>query len=93
MQRAYLDMCGEIAMHQYLTLDEWAEDRYRSNPPGINTLRRYAKNGYFYPPARKEGRLWRVREDADLVWEKSQPVIKPNDDPRLMRILTDGSST
>ncbi|MEG1349888.1 MAG: excisionase, partial [Hafnia sp.] len=52
-----------------------------------------AKNGYFYPPARKEGRLWLVREDADLVWETSQPVIKPNDDPRLMRILTDGSST
>ncbi len=54
-------------MLQMLTLEEWAAERYRSKPPSLNTLRRCAKEGHFAPPARKEGKLWRVREDAELV--------------------------
>ncbi|WP_282183433.1 excisionase, partial [Citrobacter freundii] len=29
-------------MIQMLTLEEWATDKYRSNPPSVSTLRRYA---------------------------------------------------
>lgn len=76
-----------------LTLEEWASEKYRSNPPSVSTLRRYAKQNLFCPPAMKQGRLWRVREDAELVGELVTPVIKKNDSLLLQRILSDGSQT
>ncbi|MDU2488731.1 MAG: excisionase [Citrobacter freundii] len=78
---------------QMLTLEEWAAEKYRSNPPSVSTLRRYAKQNLFCPPAMKQGRLWRVREDAELVGELVTPVIKKNDSLLLQRILSDGSQT
>lgn len=63
-------------MLQMLTLEEWAAEKFRSNPPSVSTLRRYAKQNLFCPPAMKQGRLWRVREDAELVGELVTPVIK-----------------
>ncbi len=78
---------------QMLTLEEWAHDRYRSRPPRLETLQRYARNGLFYPPAQKEGGLWRVREDAQLVGNLARPTIYKNDNPILQRILNDGCST
>lgn len=80
-------------MLQTLTLEEWAADKYRSNPPSLNTLRRYAKQGLFSPPATKEGRFWRVREDAEITGSLTQPVIKKTDSPMLQRILYDGCQT
>ncbi|ENY6921680.1 excisionase [Escherichia coli] len=80
-------------MLQMLTLEEWATEKYRSNPPSVSTLRRYAKQNLFCPPAMKQGRLWRVREDAELVGELITPVIKKNDSLLLQRILSDGSQT
>ncbi|HCJ6422237.1 excisionase [Enterobacter hormaechei] len=77
-------------MLQMLTLEEWAAEKYRSNPPSLNTLRRYAKESMFNPPAKKEGRFWRVREDAEITGNLTQPVIKKSDSPMLQRILTDG---
>ncbi|ETT08090.1 hypothetical protein HMPREF1565_1529 [Providencia alcalifaciens RIMD 1656011] len=44
----------------------------------------------FYPPAQKEGGIWRVREDADLVGNLTSPVINKSDNPKLQRILNDG---
>jgi hypothetical protein len=42
-------------MLQMLTLEEWAAEKYRSNPPSLNTLRRYAKESMFTPrPPKKE---------------------------------------
>lgn len=35
-------------MIQMLTLEEWAADKYRSNPPSVSTLRRYAKQNLFF---------------------------------------------
>ena len=72
-------------MLQMLTLEEWAAEKYRSNPPSVSTLRRYAKQNLFCPPAMKQGRLWRVREDAELVGELVTPVIKKNDSIILQR--------
>lgn len=80
-------------MIQTLTLEEWAAEKYRSNPPSMNTLRRYAKQSMFTPPARKEGRYWRVREDAELTGNITQPVIKTTDSLVLQRILSDGCET
>ncbi|MBZ8649992.1 excisionase [Escherichia coli] len=80
-------------MLQMLTLEEWASEKYRSNPPSVSTLRRYAKQNLFCPSAMKQGRLWRVREDAELVGELVTPVIKKNDSLLLQRILSDGSQT
>lgn len=80
-------------MKQMLTLEEWAVEKFRSNPPAVNTLRRYAKQNLFSPPAMKQGRLWRVREDAELVGELTKPVIRKSDSIKLQRILNDGSST
>lgn len=80
-------------MLQMLTLEEWAAEKYRSNPPSVSTLRRYAKQNLFCPPAMKQGRLWRVREDAELVGELVTPIIKKNDSLLLQRILSDGSQT
>ena len=80
-------------MLQMLTLEEWAAEKYRSNPPSVSTLRRYAKQNLFCPPAMKQGRLWRVREDAELVGELVTPVIKNNDSLLLQRILSNGSQT
>ncbi|TNH43801.1 excisionase [Photorhabdus luminescens] len=78
---------------QMLTLDEWASDRYRSRPPSLSTLQRYARNGYFFPPAQKEGGIWRVREDAELVGNLATPVINKSDNTKLQRILSDGCQT
>lgn len=80
-------------MLQMLTLEEWAAEKYRSNPPSVSTLRRYAKQNLFCPPAMKQGRLWRVREDAELVGELVTPVIKKSDSIILQRILSNGSQT
>ncbi|EFH2975183.1 TPA: excisionase [Escherichia coli] len=80
-------------MLQMLTLEEWAAEKYRSNPPSVSTLRHYAKQNLFCPPAMKQGRLWRVREDAELVGELVTPVIKKNDSLLLQRILSDSSQT
>ncbi len=82
----------EVIM-QMLTLEEWASERYRSRPPRLGTLQRYARNGLFYPPAQKEGGIWRVREDADLVGNLTSPVINKSDNPKLQRILNDGCPT
>ncbi|EPX1408394.1 excisionase [Cronobacter sakazakii] len=80
-------------MLQMMTLEEWAAQKYRSNPPSLNTLRRYAKQSMFTPPARKEGRYWRVREDAEITGNITQPLIKSSDSHLLQRILTDGCQT
>ncbi|MGL9632522.1 excisionase [Escherichia coli] len=80
-------------MLQMLTLEEWAAEKFRSNPPSVSTLRRYAKQNLFCPPAMKQGRLWRVREDAELVGEVVTPVIKKSDSIILQRILSNGSLT
>ena len=80
-------------MLQMLTLEEWAAEKFRSNPPSVSTLRRYAKQNLFCPPAMKQGRLWRVREDAELVGEVVTPVIKKSDSIILQRILSNGSQT
>ncbi|WP_117113692.1 excisionase, partial [Klebsiella pneumoniae] len=51
------------------------------------------KQNMFSPPAKKEGRFWRVREDAELVGTLTTPVVKKSDPVLLQRILNDGCQT
>ncbi|QHM71328.1 excisionase [Mixta intestinalis] len=53
-----------------ITLTEWADNHY-TTPPNINTLRRWARNGNFYPPPEKHGRQYYI--DPNAIY------VKPND--------------
>ena len=47
-------------------LTEWAEARYKPVPPKA-TLRRWAREGRFSPPAELAGKDYRVLESAVLI--------------------------
>ncbi|HEF0022023.1 TPA: excisionase [Citrobacter amalonaticus] len=49
-----------------VTLTEWA-CLYYKDPPPIGTLRRWARNGNIYPPPEKQGREYKVRDDAFYI--------------------------
>ncbi|WP_375156484.1 excisionase [Escherichia coli] len=59
----------------------------------ISPLFRWPNSVCHYTPAMKQGRLWRVHEDAELVGELVTPVIKKSDSIILQRILSNGSQT
>ncbi|WP_429839996.1 excisionase [Enterobacter cloacae] len=63
-------------MLQMLTLEECAAEKYRSNPPSLNILRRYTIENMFSPPATKGGIYRRVSEDAEITGNLTQPAIK-----------------
>lgn len=54
---------------------------------------KYAKSGMISPPPFKAGRCWRVEASARFIGMADKPVVKKDDNPRLKRILEDGSST
>ncbi|MFS7304938.1 excisionase [Rahnella inusitata] len=80
-------------MARTLTLDEWALEEFSAPVPSRATLMRYAKNGMIYPLPVKAGRCWRVEASARFIGMAEKPEISKDLDPRLMRILEDGSST
>lgn len=52
-----------MAEPQMILLEVWAAKRY--NPaPSLFTLRQWARDGEFWPPAEKVGRVWMVLESA-----------------------------
>ncbi|MDC9589679.1 MULTISPECIES: excisionase [Xenorhabdus] len=75
------------------TLIEWAAHEFSEPIPSYQTLIRYAKNGMISPRPYKAGRCWRVEKSARFIGLIEKPPIKKDDDPRLMRILEDGSPT
>ncbi|QMV50923.1 excisionase [Ewingella americana] len=80
-------------MTRTLTLEEWAQDEFSAPIPSKPTLLKYAKSGMIFPPPFKAGRRWRVEATARFIGMSDKPVIKKGDNPRLMRILNDGSPT
>ncbi|MBW5823314.1 excisionase [Yersinia enterocolitica] len=75
-------------------LRDWAIEEFGEKEcPSYITLLSYAKNKMIYPPPQKAGCYWRVDKGARFVGVIAQPVITPKDDPRLLRILSDGSPT
>ncbi|MDQ2128300.1 excisionase [Leclercia adecarboxylata] len=59
----------------------------------FNDQSQLARARCFSPPAMKKGRLWRVREDAEIVGELAKPDIQKTDSQKLQRILNDGCSS
>ncbi|MCS5991574.1 excisionase [Klebsiella variicola subsp. variicola] len=76
-----------------LTLEEWANEKYRSNPPSVSTLRNYAKQNMFSPQPKKKVDSGASGEDAELVGTLTTPVVKKSDPVLLQRILNDGCQT
>ncbi|MCW8156713.1 excisionase [Stutzerimonas stutzeri] len=49
-----------------LTLEEWARQTYET-PPTLNTLRRWAREGFIYPAPEKHGRSYFVCPSARYI--------------------------
>lgn len=47
-----------------LTIPKWAERVYGDDPPNIERIRRWIRGGKIHPKPEKQGREYRVREDA-----------------------------
>ena len=58
-------------MTKLLTLEEWAEETYRSKQPTPQTLQRWARGGNIYPAPEKHGREYRVQPGAIYIQPKS----------------------
>ena len=63
-------------MTKLLTLEEWAEETYRSKQPTPQTLQRWARGGNIYPAPEKYGREYRVQPGAIYIQPKSYRLAK-----------------
>lgn len=63
-------------MTKLLTLEEWAEETYRSKQPKPQTLQRWARGGNIYPAPEKHGREYRVQPGAIYIRPKSYRLAK-----------------
>ena len=63
-------------MTKLLTLEEWAEETYRSKQPTPQTLQRWARGGNIYPAPEKHGREYRVQPGAIYIQPKSYRLAK-----------------
>lgn len=79
-------------MARTMLIMDWAKDEFPEPIPCKATIYSYAKNGFIIPAPKKAGRSWIVEPTARFVGETGKPVIKSDDDPRLKRILKDGTS-
>lgn len=80
-------------MARMVTLEDWAKDEFGDESPGPGTLRVYAKARMMAPPAVKVGRRWMIDREARYTGILAEPKIGPNANPRLRRIIEDGSKT
>lgn len=79
-------------MARTMLIMDWAREELSEPIPCQATLIKDAKCGLISPPPFKSGRRWRIDSTARYVAEREKPVIKSDDNPRLKRILEDGSS-
>ncbi|OQX07937.1 MAG: hypothetical protein BWK73_26845 [Thiothrix lacustris] len=78
-------------MSKWIDIEEWAKHNLPSITLTRATLTRYAKGQMFTPAARKIGRVWHVKDDAELVGKSCAHIEKPTrrkiDDPTVARIF------
>lgn len=60
-------------MDKLMTLEEWAKAVYGDHPPGIETLRRWARQSRLHPAPEKHGRAYFVRATARYI-DPSKPI-------------------
>ncbi len=72
---------------KWLPLEEWASAHY-SKPPGLQTLRAWARLGHFYPAAERHGRAYVVLENARYVEStiEAEAIAKAEESGLLARI-------
>lgn len=56
-----------------ITLEAWAKATYGDSPPSAYTLRRWVKAGHIFPMPEKQGRCYRVVENARYVADYNNP--------------------
>lgn len=57
------------------TLESWAQSIYGEAAPGIQTLRRWCRDGKIFPIPEKHGRSYFVRETARYVGDYNDPAF------------------
>ncbi|POP42369.1 excisionase [Superficieibacter electus] len=80
-------------MARMVSLEKWAEEEFGSLAPSLRTLKRYARGHMMAPPARKVGREWMIDRESRFIGILAQPRIAANANPKLRRIIEDGSQT
>lgn len=78
-------------MSRMVSLLEWAKDEFGSEAPSERVLKKYAKGQMIAPPAMRVGRRWMVDREARFVGIIAEPQNPKNSNPRLRRIINDGS--
>jgi hypothetical protein len=76
-------MSAAEKLPQLVPLEVWAHDIYGTASPGLNTLRRWAREGKIQPSPKKHGRTYFVQANAEYV--------EPGDAGRLVRRLIGGT--
>ncbi len=62
-------------MSKLLTLEQWARETYGDHSPGIDTLRRWARESRIFPPAEKHGRTFFVQPTAIYI-DPTKPIAR-----------------
>ena len=60
-----------------IPLEVWAIEIYGDKAPCLNTLRRWAREGFITPPAEKHGRTYFVLPDAKYTPRKKVKIDIP----------------
>ncbi len=83
-------VCGE-EMSRMVSLLEWAKDEFGSEAPSERVLKKYAKGKMIAPPPMRVGRRWMVDKEARFIGVVAEPQLPINVNPKLRRIISDGS--
>lgn len=78
-------------MARMIPLLDWAKDEFGELAPSERVLKKYAKGKMIAPPAVKIGHCWMVDREARFVGQIAMPKLPSNANPRLLRIISDGS--
>ncbi|EMB4325625.1 excisionase [Pluralibacter gergoviae] len=80
-------------MSRLVCLEDWAKDEFGGEAPSLRTLKIYAKGQMMAPPAIKVGRKWMIDRESRFTGISAKPKISPSANPKLRRIIEDGSQT
>lgn len=78
-------------MSRMVSLLEWAKDEFGSEAPSERVLKKYAKGQMIVPPPMRVGRRWMVDREARFIGVVAEPQLPINVNPKLRRIINDGS--
>ena len=62
-------------MARWIKLEKWALAQYGDDAPDTRTLRRWAREGHFCPPAEQHGKCWYVSPDAKYSTHNGNSIV------------------